>query len=341
MPPLVRLVIAGAAVLLAGAAPAHAQRVEWTFNNNYAASRAESAFVREFAADVGKRSDGRFTIRVLESGAMGLRDADALRWMQQGKPEMGFIWSPFLGRDAPDLASLYVFGSVATAEEHAKAVPALKDILSEGMRRWQIEPVGFMGLSLLEASLFCRQPVRSLDELKRVKLRVGTREQIDTFRALGVAGQIVPQNELYAAMQTGVVDCALYPARIAHTVSLQEVAKHAAPTGFPFPPTPYVLMANQAAYAALPPEHKKVLADAAAALEAKSFDFSKDAEEERAARDRLAAQGVTFYEPLAKADQDALRGAALKTWDAITKEVGATGTAYRGRILQALGRSGG
>ncbi|HEV2603463.1 MAG TPA: TRAP transporter substrate-binding protein DctP [Microvirga sp.] len=330
--------LTGAALLTASSAAA--QTLEWTFNNNYAATRVESALIRDFAADVGARSGGKFTIRVLEGGAMNLRDADALRWMQQGKPEIGFIWSPFLGRDAPDLASLYVYGSVANAEEHMKALPALKEILTDGMKRWQIEPVGFMGLSLLEASLFCRQPVRSLDELKKVKLRVGTREQVDTFKALGVAAQIVPQNELYAAIQTGVIDCALYPARIAHTVSLQEVAKHATPTGFPFPPTPYVIMANKGAYAALSAENKKVLADAAASLEANSFDFSKDAQEESAARERLKGQGVTMYEPLSKADQEALRGAALKTWDTIMKEAGATGTEYRGKVLQALGRAG-
>jgi TRAP-type C4-dicarboxylate transport system substrate-binding protein len=335
---LIRLATTGLALLVAGAASA--QNVEWTFNNNYAPGRVESGFIRDFAADVGQRSNGRFTIRVLEGGAMNLRDADALRWMQQGKPEMGFIWSPFLGRDAPDLASIYVYGSVANAEEHMKALPAVKDILADGMRKWQIEPVGFMGLQLLEASLFCRTPVRSLDELKRVKLRVGTREQVDTFKALGVAAQIVPQNELYAALQTGVVDCALYPIRIAHTVSLQEVAKHATPTGFPFPPTPYVIMANKTAHAALSPENKKVLTDAAAALEAKSFDFSKDAEEERAARERVKGQGVTVHEPLAKADQDTIRTTALKTWDAIMKEAGTTGTEYRSRILQALGRAG-
>ncbi len=302
--------------------------------------RLESALIRDFAADVGQRSGGRLTIRVLEGGAMNLRDADALRWMQQGKPEMGFIWAPFLGRDAPDLAALYVYGSVANADEHRKALPALKEILSEGMRRWQIESVGFMGLQLLEAALFCRQPVRSLEELKRVKLRVGTREQVDTFRAVGVAAQIVPQNELYAAIQTGVIDCALYPARIAHTVSLQEIAKHATPTGFPFPPTPYVIMANRTAYAALSPDNKKALADAAAALEAKSFDFSKDVQEEKDARERLKGQGVTFYDTLSQADQDALRAAALKTWETIAKEAGTTGVESRERVLKALGRAG-
>ena len=75
-----------------------------------------------------------------------------------------------------------------------------------------------------------------------------------TFKALGVAAQIVPQNELYSALQTGVIDCALYAARFAQSVSLHEVAKHATYTGFPFPPVPYVIMVNQAKHAALPAE---------------------------------------------------------------------------------------
>lgn len=334
---MTRPMLAAAFALLA-ASTASAQTLEWKFNNSYAPTRVESAHVREFAADVKRLSGDRFTINVLEGGAMGLRDADALRWMQQGTPELGFIWPPFIGRDAPDLASLYVYGSVASAEEHLKALPELKKILTEGMARWNIEAIGYMGLTILDASIFCRQPVSTLDQLKRVKLRVGSREQLETFAALGVAAQIVPQQELYSAMQTGVVDCALYPARILHTISLQEVAKHASYTGFPFPPVPYVMMAHQAKWKALPAEHKKAVGDAIALLETRSFDFSKDAEEEKAARDRLATQGVTWHPAFSAADQEAIRQAALKTWDKIANETGKTGPEYRQRILKALGR---
>lgn len=328
-------VAATAAIASLGAA---AQTVEWKFNNSYAPTRGESAHVREFAADVKRLSGDKLIINVLEGGAMGLRDADALRWMQQGTPEMGFIWPPFIGRDAPDLASLYVYGSVASADEHLKALPELKKILNEGMARWNIEAIGYMGLTILDASIFCRQPVASLEQLKRVKLRVGSREQLDTFAALGVAAQIVPQQELYSAMQTGVVDCALYPARILHTISLQEVAKHASYSGFPFPPVPYVMMAHQAKWKALPAEHKKAVGDAIALLEKRSFDFSKDAEEEKAAREKLAGQGVTWHPAFSAADQEAIRQAALKTWDKIAAETGKTGPEYRARILEALGR---
>jgi TRAP-type transport system periplasmic protein len=316
---------------------ATAQTVEWRFNNSYAPTRIESQHVREFAADVLRRTNNRLTINVLEGGAMGLRDADALRWMQQGTPELGFIWPPFLGRDAPDLASIYVYGSISTAEEQMRALPAVREILIEGLRRWNIEVIGFIGIQMLDASVFCRQPVANLEQLRRVKVRVGTREQVDTFRVVGVAAQIVPQQELYSALQTGVVDCALYPARIAHTISLQEVARNGSYTGFPFPPVPYALMANQARFRALPAELQQALRDAAVETERRSTDYSKDAQEEREARERLRGQGVTWHADFPEADRNALRAAALQTWETIARETNSL--PYRERVLRALGRN--
>ena len=329
-----RLLAAASLALAAATLPATAQ-TEWKFNNSYAPSRTESAQIREFVAAVNRNAAGKFKINLLEGGAMGLKDADALRWMQDGTPEMGFIWPPFLGRDAPALASVYVYGSVTGAEEHLKALPAVKEILAEGIRKQKIEPIGFMGLAIMDGTIFCRQPVTSLADLKKYKLRVGTRDQIETFKALGVAAQTVPQQELYSAMQTGVIDCALYPSRIAHTVSLQEVAKHAIDTGFPFPPAPYVMMAHQAKWAALPEDVKAVIKTALADLEKKTFDFTADAKETAEAREKLKAQGVTFHPDMSEADKKTIRAATLKTWETFSKETNSSEN--RAKILKALG----
>jgi TRAP-type C4-dicarboxylate transport system substrate-binding protein len=192
-----------------------------------------------------------------------------------------------------------------------------------------------MGLSILNGTIFCRQPITSLADLKKYKLRVGTREQIETFKALGVAAQTVAQQELYSAMQTGVIDCALYPARIAHTISLQEVAKHVIDTGFPFPPAPYVVMAHQAKWAALPDDAKNAVKAAIVELEKKSFDFSGDIKNEADAREKLKAQGVTFHPDMSDADKKTIRAAALKTWETIAKETNSGEN--RTKIMQVLG----
>ncbi len=337
---LVKLIRAGAAtgLMAIAAAPAVAQ-LEWRFNNGYAPTRPEAKALDAFAADVKQRSAGKLSINVLHGGSMGLKDADAIRWMQTGTPEMGFMWSPFLGRDAPELASIYVMGSVASAAEHQRALPVLREILGEQVRKWNIVPVGFMGLPMLEASIFCRQAgVTSLDALKRVKLRVGTREQVETFTALGVAAQIVPQNDLYSALQTGVVDCALYPARFAHTVSLQEVAKFASGFGFPFPAVPYVIVANQGKWNALAADLRQSVSAAVTKLETDTTDFSKDEQDEKAAREKLRGMGVTYQPDFNAADRDAFRAAADKTWVKLNSEAGKVALEYRGKIAKALGR---
>jgi len=147
----------------------------------------------------------------------------------------------------------------------------------------------------------------------------------------------VPQQELYSAMQTGVVDCALYPPRILHTVSLQEVAKHGISTGFAFPPTPYVVMAHQARFRALSAENRTHLTAAVSAMEARSARFAQDAADDEAARERLRGQGVTFHGTMTEAEQMAIRTAALATWDTLMREAGGQGPAWRARIQSALG----
>ncbi len=331
-----RGILAALAATLLGLGTAAAQTTEWRFHNSYAPTRIESQHVRDLAADVRARSNGRFVLNVFEGNAMNLRDADALRYMQTGTPEMGFIWPPFLGRDDAAMSSILVFGLIRNAEELNRVMPALRESLAEGMRRWNIETVGFMQLGLLDASIFCRTPVRNLEELRRLKLRVGSREQVETFRALNVAAQIVPQQELYTAMQTGVVDCALYPPRIVHTVSLQEVAKHAVSTGFAFPPTPYIVMANQARWRALSADNRSLLTAAVTAMEGRSARFEQDATDDEAARERLRGQGVTFHGTFSDADQTALRRAAIATWETLMREAGGQGPAWKQRIERAL-----
>lgn len=338
---MLRASLVSAAALVAGltvATAALADAVTWRFNNNYAPTRPESEHIRNFAANVERLSGGTLTINVIEGGGMNLRDADALRWMQTGTPEIAFSWPPFIGRDAPDLASLYVYGSVSSAEEHLRALPAVKDALVAGFAGRNIPVVGFMALPIIDASLFCREPVTSLDELRSRKLRVGSREQVETFTALGVAAQIVPQNELYSALQTGVVDCALYAARFAASISLQEVAQHAVYTGFPFPPVPYAIVANQRSLGQLTDAQRGALAEAAAILEVDSSDFSRDAEAEAAARASLTEAGVTWYPDFTPAEVEAIRAAAVATWETMASEGGAQARNHRQAILTALGR---
>jgi TRAP-type C4-dicarboxylate transport system substrate-binding protein len=179
--------------------------------------------------------------------------------------------------------------------------------------------------------------VSTLEDLRARKLRVWSKDQVETFTKLGVAAQIVGQNELYVALQTGVVDCAVYPALFAHTISLQEVAKYASYL-YPIASVPYVLGADQEAWDGLSDAERQAVTAAGESVWARTNEYSKAEENEQAARTTLGEQGVEFLEPFSDEDRSAFLDAASATWKEMADEAGGNAPEYRQRILDILGR---
>ena len=211
-------------------------------------------------------------------------------------------------------------------------------LLWDGKAEWGIVPTGFMALPLLKASIFCREkPVRTLEDLRTRKLRVWSNDQVETFSKLGVSAQIVGQNDLYVALQTGVVDCAVYPALFAHTISLQEVTKFASYL-YPVAGVPYVLGASQGAWDKLTAEDQQAVSTAAARVWDRTNQYDAAEEKEADARAKLAEQGVEFLDDFSDEDRSAFLDAASETWAMLAEEAGGNALAYRQRILDVLGR---
>jgi len=223
----------------------YAAEFSWKFNNGLPETRNESKELDRFADDVKNATNGGLNIKIYHGGSLGLKNNDVLRWLPTGAAEMGLVWANYLGRDAPALNAVYIQGSVGSSDEHIKAIPVLKDIYSAELKKWGIVPSGFMGLPILYASIFCKgEPVNSIEKLRTKKLRVWSKDMVDTFKRLGVSAQIIGQTEMYVALKTGVVDCAVYPALYAHTVSLHEVTNSASYL-YPIAGLPYVLGASK------------------------------------------------------------------------------------------------
>lgn len=315
-----------------------ADAAEWKFNNGLPEGRNESKQLDQFAADVAELSKDSLAIKVFHGGSLNLKNNDVARWLPGGAVEMGLVWANYLGRDAPALNAVLIQGSVGSSDELIKVLPEIQDIYTEELAEWGIVPTGFMALPLLKASIFCREePVRSLEDLKTRKLRVWSNDQVETFTKLGVAAQIVGQNDLYVALQTGVVDCAVYPALFAHTISLQEVTKYASYL-YPVAGVPYVLGANQKAWNKLTNEEREAVSTAAERVWERTNQYDAAEENEAAARAKLAEQGVEFLDAFSDEDRSAFLDAASATWEKLAEEAGGNALAHRQRILDVLGR---
>ncbi|MEM1129215.1 MAG: TRAP transporter substrate-binding protein DctP [Pseudomonadota bacterium] len=315
-----------------------AQAAEWKFNNGLPEGRNESQQLDQFAADVAEMTGEALTIDVFHGGSLNLKNEDIVRWLPQGAVEMGLVWANYLGRDAPALNAVLVQGSVGSAEELIAVLPEIQEIYTEELADWGIVPAGFMALPLLQASIFCRdEPVRTLDDLRTKKLRVWSGDQVETFSKLGVPAQIVGQNDLYVALQTGVVDCAVYPALFAHTISLQEVTDYASYL-YPVAGVPYVLGVNEDARGSLTDGEREAVTEAAAQVWGRTNAYDAAEENEQAARAALAEKGVEFLEDFSDADRSAFLEAASETWADLAEEAGGNAPQYRERILNVLGR---
>ncbi len=311
---------------------------EWKFNNGLPEGRNESKQLDTFAADVAELTGGSLAIDVFHGGSLNLKNEDVVRWLPQGAVEMGLVWANYLGRDAPALNAVLIQGSVGSSDELIAVLPEIQEIYAEELAEWGIVPAGFMALPLLQASIFCRdEPVRTLDELRTRKLRVWSGDQVETFLKLGVSAQIVGQTELYVALQTGVVDCTVYPALFAHTISLHEVTDYAAYL-YPVAGVPYVLGVNEDAWAGLSDAEREAVTEAAARVWERTNAYGAAEENEQAARSRLAEQGVEFLDDFSDDDRAAFLEAASATWAELAEEAGGRAPEYRQRILDILER---
>lgn len=329
--------IAGAVMTL-GISSANVSATDWKFNNGLPEGRGESKQLDQFAEEVAELTNGSLNIKVFHGGSLNLKNNDVARWLPKGAVEMGLVWANYLGRDAPALNSVLIQGSVGSSDELIKVLPAIQDIYKAELAEWGIVPTGFMALPLLKASIFCREePVRTLADLKTRKLRVWSNDQVETFTKLGIAAQIVGQNDLYVALQTGVVDCAVYPALFAHTISLQEVTKYASYL-YPVAGVPYVLGANQKAWDSLSDEEKQAVSTAATNVWERTNQYDSAEEKETAARAKLSEQGIEFLEAFSDEDRAAFLDAASATWETLAAEAGGNAPANRQRILDVLGR---
>ncbi|MEM1427906.1 MAG: TRAP transporter substrate-binding protein DctP [Pseudomonadota bacterium] len=329
--------LAAATVAFAVAAGAGAAD-EWKFNNGLPEGRNESKQLDAFAAEVAELTSGSLEISVFHGGSLNLKNEDVVRWLPQGAVEMGLVWANYLGRDAPAMNAVLIQGSVGSPDELIQVLPEIQEIYAEELAEWGIVPAGYMALPLLQASIFCKgEPVRTLEDLRSKKLRVWSGDQVETFTKLGVPAQIVGQTELYVALQTGVVDCAVYPALFAHTISLHEVTDYAAYL-YPVAGVPYVLGVDEEAWAGLDEVEREAISTAAANVWERTNAYDAAEENEQAARAKLGEQGVEFLDDFSEDDRAAFLEAASATWEELAAEAGGKAPDYRERILGVLGR---
>jgi len=152
------------------------------------------------------------------------------------------------------------------------------------------------------------KPINGPDDLKGLKIRVpGNPIWVSTFKALGAAPTPINFGELYASLQTHVVDGQENPLALIQSAKLYEVQKYVSMTGHIW--DGHYIFSGVRKWASLPPDVQESISKnfAAAALKEREDIAKLDAE----AMETMKAKGIIFNQPDKQPFRDVLKAAGF------------------------------
>ena len=235
--------------------------------------------VRKFAAEVEKKSGGALKFEIYPAASL-MKPVPQYKALSTGALDMSLYPLAYAGGEFPE-ANLTLMPAVITSYEQGlrwkdapigKELTRLLDERNVKIITWVWQAGGIASKT---------KPLLSPDDAKGMKVRGGSREIDLMIKAAGGAVTNVPSNEIYSAMQSGVLDAAITSSTSLISFRLHETSsfltagrKHS--FWFMFEP----LLMSKKTYDALTPAQQKLVMEVGASLEKFGMDAAK-ADDER------------------------------------------------------------
>jgi tripartite ATP-independent transporter DctP family solute receptor len=159
-----------------------------------------------FAADFEERTGGAHSIAVFPAGQLG-NDAQMLQQLQTGALDMVFMPIAEIANRIPEFGALY---APYLVKDVAQAYELLESDVARGMLDQLPAKIGVVGIGYSVGGMrqiVSRDPVRSIDDLRGVKLRITPLDPIRDFYVLvGAAPIPLPIGSVYDALANGQID---------------------------------------------------------------------------------------------------------------------------------------
>jgi TRAP-type transport system periplasmic protein len=214
---------ATAALALAGAAPALAVTLVGAsqFDENHAFTKT----MREFERLVTECYSGDVTFDLHLNSELGL-EKDYFENMSQGIAVDYAVVSPAHMSTFSQMAPLMDMPFLFRDLDHWNAAidaGTLEPIADDILEQADVRIIGYAGGGT--RNVFANRPVRNMDEMKDLSVRMqGAPIWTRIFDALGAAPTVIAYNEVYNAIQTGVIEAAENEAAGIEQMKFYEVA---------------------------------------------------------------------------------------------------------------------
>ena len=259
-------------------------------STNLAATGTVGKGLSKFVELVNQKSGGRINA-VANYGAELGSQSEQVEMCRTGSLEM-VVAAPGTGPGTwvPQLM-MFEFPYLFKDNNHYRRV--LKGMENEVTRL--VKPYGFVamgGQSQGSRDMLTRKPVEKIEDLKNMKMRGPNAIYISMFKCLGASGTTMDWNEIYTALQTGVIDGMEASPSMINSMKFQDVAKNLTITDHIIACVYYFF--NEKWFDALPADLQTVVKDCVS--EAVAYQAKIDDEDQENSLKQMKEQGVAVHE---------------------------------------------
>jgi tripartite ATP-independent transporter DctP family solute receptor len=284
------------------------------FNDDHAFNKA----LLKFEELVKKYYGKPINFNLHRNSSLGL-EKQYFEYMAQGKAVDYAIVSPAhmstFSKAAPFIDAPFLFRDLAHWNKVLDA-DLLKPVADEINEKAEVMLIGYAGGGT--RNIFVNKPVRNLQEMKGLKVRVqGAPIWSKTFAATGMAPTVIAYNEVYNAIQNGVIAAGENEAAGVESMKFYEVGPNLLMTEHAITIRPIAFSGNT--YKKLPPDLQAAILKAG--KEAGAYGRQVESSEDTAKLDALEKAGKLKRIPFA--DRAAMKKAVDPVMADYAKEIGA------------------
>lgn len=248
-----------ALVAAAGAVPAQAQDIQWKFQTLLNPGHMGPDADLWFAKAVETRTNGKMAITVYTGASLGFGGARIMQVVKDGLLEAAEMWG------AHTAGELRINEVIELPGLIPYDLPLRRKIVETLWPYWEREQgqrniVPLAVAQVEPRNIYSRKPIRSLEELKGMKIRAQGVVETEFTRAIGASPVTLSWEEVYPAMQQGVIDGYWVTHSATFNAKLHEVAKYAWDIGLGG--ATWYIIANKRAVDGLPADIQKVVRQA-------------------------------------------------------------------------------
>ncbi|MEH6577015.1 MAG: TRAP transporter substrate-binding protein [Amphritea sp.] len=161
----------------------------------------------------------------------GIKDVEELRVLKSGLFDLASLRLSQVSRDEPTLLGLDLVGLSPNYKAGREVVDAYSEVVDKRLQeRFNTKLLGVWPFG--PQVLFCNDPIKSLEDVKGLKVRVYDQNLAKFVESIGGVPVPIGFGEVHQSLALGVVECAITGASSANSAGWPEVTTHVLPLGF-------------------------------------------------------------------------------------------------------------